>query len=236
MDLHGKRALVTGGTRGIGRAIASRLLREGCRVLICGRKQEDVDQAVKELASETGGQILGKAADVGRLEDVTPLFQFVDSEFHGLDILINNAGIGIYRRAAELSVEEWRQTIDTNLTGVFYCSREAIPRMCIQKEGFIINISSLAGKNAFQGGSAYNSSKFGLNGLSEAMMLDYRYDGVKVCCIMPGSVDTEFGAGKTGDEWKILPEDVAEVVATVLKMREQTLISRVEMRPLKPRK
>jgi 3-oxoacyl-[acyl-carrier protein] reductase len=233
-NLQGKIAIVTGGTRGIGRAIAERLLREGVSVAVCGRTQESVDQAVKEMAQQTGGRIIGRAADVSSKEDVAKLFHFVDSQMDGLDILVNNAGIGIYRSVADLSIDDWQSTIATNLTGVFYCCHEAIPRMCIRKGGFIINISSLAGKNAFKGGAAYNASKFGLNGFSEAMMLDHRYQNIKVCYIMPGSVNTEFGPHASAAGWKIAPEDVAEVVATVLKMREQTLISRVEMRPLKP--
>jgi NAD(P)-dependent dehydrogenase (short-subunit alcohol dehydrogenase family) len=236
MDLKGKIAMVTGGTRGIGRAIAERLLREEASVAICGLAQEQVDLAVQEMAERPGGKIIGRAADVSSSEDVASLFHFVDSQWGGLDILVNNAGTWANRSVADLSIEEWRQTIGTNLTGVFLCSREAIPRMCIRQGGFIINISSLAGKNAFRGGAAYNASKFGVNGFSEAMMLDHRYDNIKVCYIMPGSVDTDFGQSKSGGSWKIPPGDVAEVVATVLKMREQTLISRVEMRPLKPEK
>lgn len=236
MNLENKIAVVTGGTRGIGRAIAERLLQEGARVAICARAGATVDRAVTEMAAQAPGRVIGIAADVSKRDDIAGLFRFVDSKWNGLDILVNNAGIGIYKTVAELSMEDWEQTIGTNLTGVFNCCHEAISRMCIRKGGFIINISSLAGKNAFRGGAAYNASKFGLNGFSEAMMLDHRYDNIKVCYIMPGSVNTEFGAGATGEDWKIPPADVAEVVATVLKMSEQTLVGRVEIRPLKPQK
>jgi 3-oxoacyl-[acyl-carrier protein] reductase len=136
-----------------------------------------------------------------------------------------------------MSIGEWQQMIDLNLSGVFYCCREALQRFNNSGEGYIINISSLAGKNAFSGGAGYNASKFGLNGFSEAMMLDHRYDNVRVSYIMPGSVDTEFGSGSgRGAAWKIAPADVAEVVINLLRMPQRTLVSRVEMRPLKPAK
>jgi NADP-dependent 3-hydroxy acid dehydrogenase YdfG len=136
---------------------------------------------------------------------------------------------------SDLTVDQWRETIDTNLNGVFYCSREALLRFKTAGGGYVINISSLAGKNAFAGGAAYNASKFGLNGFSEAMMLDHRYDNVRVSYIMPGSVSTEFGSGKEGD-WKIQPSDIAEIVLMLLRMPSRTLISRVEVRPTKPKR
>ena len=236
--LAGKQALVTGGTRGIGRAIAVDLLKAGAAVTICGRSDDGVVKAVRELKQETKGEVIGKAADIRDEGQVAGLFKFVDEGFGGLDILINNAGLGIFGPVGKMNVDEWRQTIDTNLTGVFLCCREAIPRFCNRGGGFIINISSLAGKNPFSSGAAYNASKFGLNGFTEAMMLDHRYDNVRVSSIMPGSVDTEFSDGSPSGEvsWKIAAEDVAEVVLSVLRMPERTLISRVEMRPSKPRK
>lgn len=234
--LESKSAVVTGATRGIGRAIAEALLREGAQVAICGRTEEAVERAVEELARATGGRVAGKAADVGDPEQVAEFFRFVDQSLGGLDILINNAGIGIFRPLAELTLEHWRRTIDTNLSGAFYCSREALPRFRQRGGGFVINVSSLAGKNAIAGGAAYNASKFGLTGLSEAMMLDHRYEDVRVCYIMPGSVDTEFSQRAPGTDWRIAPEDIAEVVLTVLRMPARTLISRVEVRPTKPRR
>ncbi|MGD1095214.1 MAG: SDR family oxidoreductase [Bryobacteraceae bacterium] len=233
--------LVTGGTRGIGRAIAEMLAVEGARVAICGRRQEAVDQAVGELsdiAGNSGGKVKGKAADVRSYEQVRELFEFVDSEFGGLDVLINNAGVGVFRNISELSVPEWNATIDTNLTGVFYCCREALFRFATRGAGYIVNISSLAGKNPFAGGSAYNASKFGLTGFSEAVMLDQRNENVRVSYIMPGSVDTEFAGFDAGSvsDWKIRPEDIAEIVRMLLKMPARTLISRVEVRPAKPKR
>ena len=235
--LAGKVAIVTGGTRGIGRAIAERLLREGASVAICGRAHDTVIRVAEELKKATGGAVYGEAADISKPEDVRRFFQAVDANFGALHILINNAGLAVFRRAAELSIEDWHRMIDLNLSGVFYCSREALQRFRNCGGGYIINISSLAGKNAFQGGAGYNASKFGLNGFSEALMLDHRYDNVRVSYIMPGSVDTEFGSGKAGEaEWKIAPSDVAEVVSALLRLPERTLVSRIEMRPLKPRK
>jgi 3-oxoacyl-[acyl-carrier protein] reductase len=236
--LSGKVAVVTGGTRGIGRAIAERLLAEGASVAFCGRSAEAVATAASEMARATGGNVFGEAADVSKPADVRRFFQGVDNRFGALHVLINNAGMGIFRRAGELSLEEWHNMIELNLSGVFYCCREALQRFNNGGGGgYIINISSLAGKNAFSGGAGYNASKFGLNGFSEALMLDYRYENVKVSYIMPGSVDTAFGAGAAAHAgWKIAPEDVAEVVAGLLRMPERTLVSRVEMRPLKPMK
>jgi len=181
--------------------------------------------------------VFGEAADVSKPDDVRRFFQGVDNRFGALHVLINNAGLGIFRRIGELSIEEWHNMIELNLSGVFYCCREALQRFNNGGGGYIINISSLAGKNAFSGGAGYNASKFGLNGFSEALMLDYRYENVKVSYIMPGSVDTKFGPGDEAHAgWKIAPEDVAEVVTSLLRMPERTLVSRVEMRPLKPMK
>jgi 3-oxoacyl-[acyl-carrier protein] reductase len=228
--------LVTGGTRGIGRAITKILLAEGASVVICGRRQESVDRAVAELSAETHGKVKGKAADVKNYEDVGELFRFIDAQFGGLDVLVNNAGVGIFGSVAKLSIEEWRTTVETNLHGVFYCSREALFRFETRGGGYIVNISSLAGANAFAGGAAYNASKFGLTGFSEAMMQDVRGENVRVSYIMPGSVATGFGGGDTGADWKIWPEDVAEIVRMLVLMPVRTLVSRVEVRPARPKR
>jgi 3-oxoacyl-[acyl-carrier protein] reductase len=236
--LEGKNAIVTGGTRGIGLAIAEVLGRAGAGVAICGRANTSVENAITHLAIASKSKVVGKVADVRSSTEVVSFFQYVDRELGGLDILVNNAGIGVFKSTAELSVDEWTRTLETNLSGAFYCSKEALPRMRNQRGGgYIINISSLAGKNAFAGGAAYNASKFGLNGFSEAMMLDHRYDSVRVSCVMPGSVNTEFGTGSEGPaDWKIAAADVADIVLMLLKTPVRTLISRVEVRPSKPRK
>jgi len=235
-SLKGKKALVTGGTRGIGRAIADALAAAGVAVAICGRNQEQTAKAAEEISAKTNSKAIGKRADVSSSKEVSELFEYVDEQFGALDILVNNAGVGIFRSVADLTVEDWAGTLETNLNGVFYCSREAVKRMKAAGGGAIVNISSLAGKNPFAGGAAYNASKFALNGFSEAMMLDHRNDNIRVTCIMPGSVDTGFSSGREGASWKMAAEDVAEVVIDVLSMPERTLVSRVEMRPSKPQK
>lgn len=236
MFLSGKVAVVTGGTRGIGRSVAERLLGEGASVAICGRSRESVEEAVSRMRQTAGDRIAGEAADVSRFENVSNFFRSVDARFGGVDILINNAGVGIFRKLAELSPEEWHRVIDLNLNGPYYCSYEAMRRFKARGGGYIINISSLAGRNPIPGGIAYNASKFGLNGFSEAAMLDHRYDNVRVSYIMPGSVDTGFSPESGPSDWKIAPEDVAEIVVTLLKMPTRTTVSRVEMRPSKPKK
>ncbi len=235
--LTGKTAIVTGGTRGIGYAIADALLEGGASVAICGRSTESVEKAVTKLASTSKRRIVGKAADVGKIEEVKALFSFVDKELGGPDILVNNAGVGRFASTGALSIEDWRETLETNLSGVFYCCHEALPRFQKRGGGYVINLSSLAGKNPFAGGAAYNASKFGLNGFSEAMMMDHRFDNVRVSYIMPGSVDTEFGRDSaTHADWKIAPEDIADIVVMLLRMPARTLVSRVEVRPSRPKK
>lgn len=235
--IEGKVCLVTGATRGIGRAIAKMLLQHGAAVAICGRRQDSVDATVAALASETSGKVEGKAADVRNYEEVGELFRFIDSRFGGLDVLVNNAGVGIFRSVSDISIQEWQNTIETNLSGVFYCSREALFRFGTRGSGYIVNISSLAGKNPFAGGAAYNASKFALTGFTEAMMLDKRNDNVRVSYIMPGSVATDFGGhADSGSDWKIWPEDIADIVRMLLQVPKRTLISRVEVRPTKPKR
>ncbi len=232
--LKGKTAVVTGGTRGIGRAVAASLCSAGARVAICGRTRESVERAARELSA--AGDVFGMAADVSRAEDVAQFFAAVAARLGGLDILLNNAGVGLFRSIQELSPQEWHQMIDLNLNGVYYCCHHAVPLMRKKGGGYIIQISSLAGKNAFAGGSAYNASKFGVNGFSEAIMQDLRYDNIRVSYVMPGSVDTDFSPRSGRASWKIAPEDVAQVVIDLLQMPERTLVSRVEMRPSKPAK
>ena len=236
--LKGKRALVTGGAQGIGLAVAGALASEGARVLICGRNTEKLDASMAKLREAAGQEaVFATTADVADSQQVTKLFQFADEVLGGLDILVNNAGVGLFGSATDMTVEEWDRVIGTNLSGAFYCTREALMRFAGAKGGRIINISSLAGKNPFAGGSAYNASKFGLNALSEATMLDHRFDNVGVSYIMPGSVDTGFGGeGEGQSDWKIAPADIAELVLNILRMPERTLVSRIEVRPSRPKK
>ena len=235
----GKRAIVTGGSKGIGLEVARSLLKEGCEVLICGRNQTALDKAAADLQkSAAGGKIWVFAVDISRNKEVEELFAYADKHFGSVDILINNAGTGRFHATGEMSIEDWDLVIGTNLSGAFYCSRAAIERFQRNRSGWIVNISSLAGRNPFAGGAAYNASKFGLNGFSEAMMLDHRNDNIRVSYIMPGSVDTAFaGQGaQAKSDWKIAPEDIGEIVLGILRMPARTLISRVEVRPSRPQK
>jgi len=232
--LDGKVAIVTGGTRGIGLAIARRLLSEGMSVAVCGTAQKTVDAALTSLAG--AGTVLGTVADVSNYAQVKHFIAEVHQRFHRIDTLVNNAGVGAFKPVAELEPEEWERMIALNLSAAYYCSHEILPIFKQRGGGDIVNISSLAGRNPFAGGAGYNASKFGLNGFSEAMMLDHRDDGVRVSYIMPGSVATGFGGGPSdaGADWKIAPEDIAEVVVTLLRMPSRTTVSRVEIRPSKP--
>jgi NAD(P)-dependent dehydrogenase (short-subunit alcohol dehydrogenase family) len=233
--LEGKIALVTGATRGIGRSIAERLIDAGSNVVICSPRPEAVTKAVAELAARGGaGRVAGQGCDVADYEDVRALFQFVGQTFAGLDILVNNAGIGFFQPVDQITPQDWRRLIDTNLTGSFYCTREAVPLMRRRGGGYIFNIGSLAGKNPLPGGTAYNASKFGLLGFSEAAMLDLRYDNIRVTSIMPGSVATEFAGQAPATDWKIHPSDIAETVVNLLLLPDRALASRVEMRPTRP--
>ncbi len=233
-----KVAIVTGSTKGIGRAIAQRLLESGAKVIVCSRSEKNVNQCVSELAARAGDRIAGTACDVSSLEQVERLATFAAARFGGIDILINNAAVGLFADVSEITPEQWRQVIDTNLTGVFYCCHQVIPHLKKRGGGYIINISSLAGKNPFKGGAAYNASKFGLNGFSEAIMQDLRYDNIRVSYVMPGSVNTNFGRHEISSEtsWKLAPQDVAEVVVNLLQHDPRCLPSAVEMRPSKPKK
>src|SRR6266404_5398249 len=284
MNLKNKIAIVTGGTKGIGRGIAEALVREGASVCISARSQSEIDDAVRELTRvvlKPGQRVrskkyegvvvgltptnvrvqwdgesketyiyperliiqgrrraIGFVCDARKYNQVKALFNHAEKELGGLDILINNAGIGIFETVEETSAEDFRAVLETNLFGVFYCCREAIPEMRRRGGGYIINISSLAGANPHPGMAAYNASKFGLNGFSEALMQEVRHDGIKVTYIMPGSVNTEFGDNSPGDEksWQLIPQDIARVVVDLLHHDDRALPSRVEIRPTKPPK
>ena len=233
-----KTAVVTGSTKGIGLAIAEALLNEGARVAVSARSKEEVAAAGAALERGHSGRVVALPCDVRREGDVRRLFEETERRFGGVDVLVNNAGVGLFRNLEELTLDEWNRVIETNLTGVFLCSREAIPRMRRRGGGYIVNISSLAGKNAFPQATAYNASKFGLNGMSEALMQEIRHDGIKVTHIMPGSVATYFGGKAPGpeDAWKVQPEDIARIVVDLLTMNPRTLPSAVEVRPSRPPK
>ncbi|PZA08611.1 MULTISPECIES: SDR family oxidoreductase [unclassified Meiothermus] len=236
--LKGKVALVTGASRGIGRSIARALAWEGVRVGLFARSQEQLAEVEQELKSArpNGGEVLSLPGDVTRPQDAERAVAQLEATFGGLDYLINNAGVGIFKPVQDLSPEEWQQVLETNLSGPFYMTRAAIPALLRRGGGYIINIGSLAGKNAFAGGAAYNASKFGLIGFSEAVMQDLRYYGIRVSTILPGSVDTTFGGNSTGAGWKIQPEDIVEAVRYLLTSNPRTIPSQIELRPSQPPK
>lgn len=236
MNLTGKTAVVTGSTKGIGRAIAEALLHEGMNVCVSARDDGEVVRAVDELSDVGEGSVAGAVCDVRDEAQVSALFAHAVAEFGGVDVLVNNAGIGLFGRVAEMSPADFRAVLETNLFGVFYCCHEAIPLLKQRGGGYVINISSLAGVNAHPQMAAYNASKFALNGFSEALMQEVRQDHIKVSYIMPGSVNTYFG-DDTPDEaqaWQLQPADIARVVRDLLHHDERSLPSRVEIRPSRP--
>jgi 3-oxoacyl-[acyl-carrier protein] reductase len=230
-------ALVTGGTRGIGAAVARRLAQDGFSVVISGHSKDSVARAVEEFAKE-GISAAGRAADARSQEDQSALVRFVDEQKGRLDVLVNNAGIGGFAPVDEISTDDFRAIVETNLFGPFYAIRAAAPVMRRHGGGFIVNIASLASVNAFAGGSAYNASKFGLLGLSESAMLDLRHGGIRVAAVLPGSVATEFGGSHGGREssWMLTADDVAQAVADLVRFPDRAIPSRIDLRPSKPPK
>jgi NAD(P)-dependent dehydrogenase (short-subunit alcohol dehydrogenase family) len=231
--LDGKIAVVTGGSRGIGRAIVQALVKEGARVALCARDRA----AAEKAAAEIGAGAVGLACDVQDFTQVRAFFAEAAKRLGGVDVLINNAGVGLFGPVADMKPEDWRSVIGTNLDGVFYCCHEVIPLMRKRGGGYIVNIASLAGKQATPNLAAYNASKFGLIGFSEALFQEIRYDGIRVSYVMPGSVATEFGRGSLAKSgWALTGDDVAEVVVDLLRMSPRALASRVELRPSQPPK
>lgn len=225
-------ALVTGGSRGIGRAIAVRLASLGAAVAICGRDANALNEASAELAG-LGGRVFFHAADVTRSSDVDALVAKTESALGPITILVNNAGIGVFGPAHEKTEEDWDRVLNTNLKSVFLVSRAVAPSMISRKSGDIINISSLAGVNAFKGGGLYCASKWGLQGLSACMAEDLRGHGIRVSTICPGSVATEFSGSGPKDPSKVLsPEDIAHAVETIVMQGPKSFISQLQIRPL----
>ena len=234
--LKDKVILVTGGSKGIGYGVAEALVIEGAKVAITSRREKAAREAAEKLSKSGKGEVLGLEADV---RDASAQQNAVDSilkKWGSLDVLVANAGLGYFGNIETLTPEQWKETIDTNLSGVFYSVKATLPALKKSK-GYIITMASLAGTNFFAGGSAYNASKFGLVGFSQAAMLDLRGYGIKVTTIMPGSVATEFNGGHPNpdDSWKIQPEDIGQIVVDLLKMHPRTLPSKVEVRPSIPK-
>ena len=229
-----KVAVITGGSKGIGYAVAESLLKEGYCVAITSRTIESANEAAAKLVAH--GDVLAIEADVKDYQSQQEAINLVLEKWGQIDVLIANAGIGNFGSIEELSLDDWHETIDTNLTGVFYSIKASLDAIKKTK-GYIITISSLAGTNFFEGGSAYNASKFGLTGFTQAVMLDLRKHGIKVSTIMPGSVATYFNdhePDQNKDSWKIQPEDLGELVVSMLKMPARTLPSKIEIRPTTP--
>src|ERR1043165_5712421 len=237
MDYKGKAAVVTGGTKGIGRAIAEALAREGLNVCVGARSLDEVKQTVRELEG-LGVSATGAACDVRASEECEALISHAVEELGGVDVLVNNAGVGLFKPVEETTPEEFRAVLETNLFGVFYCCRAALPEMRRRGGGYVINISSLAGANPHPSMAAYNASKFALNGFSEGLMQEVRNERIKVSYVMPGSVNTEFGGDTVSEEkaWQLQPEDIARVVIGLLGHDDRSLARRVESRPSRPPK
>lgn len=227
--LSGKVALVTGASQGIGLEIAKALSAAGAKVGLLARNAARLEAVADEVRGS-----LSLVGDVTRLEDLERAVERLEQTYGGLDYLINNAGVGIFKPVQELSPEDWQAVIETNLTGPFLATKAAVPALERRGGGHIVNIGSLAGKNPFAGGSAYNASKFGLIGFSEASMLDLRYLGIRVSTILPGSVDTPFAGNTTGSPWKIQPEDIAQAVIYVLSSNPRIMPGQLEIRPSQP--
>jgi|SRR5687768_16801900 len=235
MFLQNKTAVVTGASKGIGYAVAEALLKNGANVFICGRDESDLARAIERLREH--GRIEQSVCDVRSEEQVKAMLARCMDSFGGVDVLVNNAGVGYFEKTVEeLSGEEFRQTLETNLFGVFYACHHSIPLMKARGAGYIINISSLAGQNAHPRMAAYNASKFGLNGFSEALMQEVRHDNIKVSYICPGSVNTSFGGDTPNVEkaWQLQPVDVAEVIVDLLRFEKRALPSKIEIRPSVP--
>ena len=231
-------AVVTGGSRGIGFATARALIGTGARVAITATSEQTLRAAALELEKLGGAEaVLSLRADVRHPEQVDQAIDAVVRRFGGLDILVNNAGIGIFQTVGDMTGDEWDQVMGTNLTGVFYCCRAALPHLRSRGGGWIINISSLSSTGPFAGGAAYCASKAGLNAFTEALMQEVRQDGIRVACVLPGSVDTEFNGRTTGsprDAWKLAPADVAQAVTALIGYPTRSLPSRIEIRPSRP--
>ncbi len=231
-NLESKTVLITGGTKGIGYGVAEALLRQKMNVAVTGRSQKAADDAAARLNEIGIGEALGIAADVRDLTSQREAVQQTIQKWGKLDVLVANAGVGYFGSIETLTPEQWKDTLDTNLTGVFNSVKASLDEI-IKSKGYIITVASLAGTNFFAGGSAYNASKFGLVGFTQAMMLDVRDRGVKVSTIMPGSVATYFNNHEPSpaDAWKIQPEDIGEIVLGLLRMNSRTLPSKIEVRP-----
>ena len=236
-QLQGKVAFITGGSKGIGFGIAQVLLQKGIHVAITSRSLESAQKAADQLSvfAADSAKVLALKADVRDYQQQQDAVKATESTLGSIDIVIANAGLGVFGSIEDITIEGWNQVIETNLTGVFYTLKSTLSSLKKTK-GYYITISSLAGTNFFAGGTAYNASKFGVTGFTQAAMLDLRTHGIKVSTIMPGSVSTYFNGNEPShkDAWKIQQEDIGELVVDLLKMNPRTLPSKIEVRPSSP--
>ena len=230
------RALITGGTKGIGLAVAEALVASGASATVTARTRSDVERVAKQLAKGTKAKVVGIAADIADPDAAAATVDRAAEAMGGLDVLVNNAGIGIFKSIDEMTWEEWRSQVDVNLGGVWATTKAALPHLRDSRDAWVINIGSLASRNAFARGTGYNASKFGLLGMTEAMMLDLRQEGIRVSLVMPGSVNTDFGTSPREKKrgWKLEAADCALAVMQLLAYPKGAHVSRVEMRPATP--
>lgn len=233
MELKDKVAYITGGTKGIGYGTAKVLLDAGMRVAISGRNLEDAEKAAASLGDSS--KVIGVQSNVANFEDEVKAVEKILAHFGQIDVVFANAGVGNFAPIDQMTLEQWNQMIDTNLTGVFHSLKASVEELKKSK-GYYITLSSLAGTNFFENGAGYNASKFGVVGFTQAAMLDLRKYDIKVSTIMPGSVATNFNnhVVSDSDKWKIQPEDIGELVLDLLKMNPRTLPSKIEVRPSRP--
>lgn len=238
MDLRKKTALVTGASRGIGRSIALALAKAGSKVMLAARSKNELERVAQEIRSG-GGEASIIVANMREEKSIREMISTTIATFGCIDILINNAGLGHFKPAAQIATAEWDEMFEVNLRGVFIATREALPHLRKQKESFIVNVASLAGKNQFVNGSGYAATKWGLIGFSKCLMLEERANGVRVLVVCPGSVDTDFGHPGSGlpkspAKEIIKPEDVAETIVMALRMPQRTMVSEIDIRPTNP--
>jgi len=236
MDLKGKVAYITGGTKGIGYGVAESLLEAGMKVAISGRKLEDAQKAAKSLSNDAD-LVLGLSSDVTKLQDEKDAIKSIEEKWGQVDVVLANAGVGHFAPIDELEDDKWHQMIDTNLNGVYHTLKASVAALK-QSKGYYITLASLAGTNFFPTAAGYNATKFGVVGFTQAAMLDLRQYDIKVSTIMPGSVASHFNnhTPSKDDAWKIQPEDIGQLVLDLLKMNPRTLPSKIEVRPTRPDK
>ncbi len=227
-----KIAFITGGSKGIGLACAEALLAQGMKVAFTGRSDDGIKEAIHKLNVKYEGKVMGIKSDASNIDDLNAAVDLINNTWGKIDTVIANAGVGYFAPIDELSIDQWHETINTNLTGAFYTLHACLNDLK-STEGYYISVASLAGTNFFEKAAAYNASKFGLVGFTQAVMLDLRKYKIKVTTIMPGSVSTHFN-GHTpsdADAWKIQPEDIGQMVVDLLNMNPRTLPSKIEVRP-----